>query len=162
MNLKDFFENKKRVYAVIVVIIACIFLCIPSLFSSDGSSKTNDPVEENPAYEIERRLETILENIKGAGKVKVFIMLEDTGIKNFAENVKIFEKENELQQETTTVLGGGNSGFPVLSQSRTPAVKGIIVTAQGAGNESVKKCIKDAVCAALAVMPHRVEIAVGK
>ena len=161
MNLKDFFEDKKRLTAVVIAVVACILLCFSSLFSQDNNSQ-KPTSEENPVYEMERRLENVLENIKGAGKVTVFIMLEDTGTKNFAVNSKSIEKEDEIQQETSTVLGGGSSGQPVLSQARTPSVKGIIVTAQGAADEAVSKSIKNAVCAALAVMPHRVEIAVGK
>ena len=162
MQLKELFEDKKRLGAILIAAAACIFLCISSFSSDKNDTKTNADGEENPVYEIEQRLENVLESIKGAGKVEVFIMLDDFGTKNFVSDTKSVRKEEETQVETSTVLGGGSSGTPILSQNRAPSVKGIIITAQGAENETVKKCIKDAVCASLAVMPHRVEIAVGK
>ena len=115
-----------------------------------------------PETEIEKRLENVLEKVDGAGKVSVFVSLEDYGATDYAKDLK--EKSKDLQtesEETTVMQGSGSAASPVVARTSSPKVKGVIVVAQGAKNEYVKSNLASAVESALAIMPHRIEILEG-
>ncbi len=148
MSFNDLLKNKKAVNLIAVLLMGIIVVICGGYFTD--SEKTEE--EENPQpVNIERRLEEILSTIKGVGKVSVFVLLEDYGESNFAKDVKL----SEAGSEEAIVIADNT---PVVAKMQTPEVKGVIVTAQGAASEEVKKKIKSAVETVLGVMPHRVEV----
>lgn len=162
MEILTLMKNKKYTNAVIALIAGILILVLGGSFFSADKKKTPEK-SENPAYELEDRLENILSTIKGAGKVKVFIAYEDSGSFDYAKDTKQTDAENKSETENKTVFSGsGSNSSPVIVRTQTPAIKGVIVTAQGASNEYIKEKIKSAVETSLGIMPHRIEVAEGK
>lgn len=136
---------------LIVILIMGIVLIISGGVISKSGKKTEDTAEREPSEVIEERLERVLSTVKGAGHVSVFVVLEDYGSSDYVKDTK---SRNDESEEKTVIAGS----TPIVSRAQTPKIKGVIVTAQGAGNKEVKEKIKTAVETALGVMPHRVEV----
>lgn len=158
MDIKAFFTDKKN-YPVIIIIICAVLVF---LVFGGNEEKVSEETSLHPESEIERRLEMVLEKVEGAGKVSVFVSLEDYGATDYAKDLKEKVKETQTESEQTTVMkGSGSAAAPVVSRIASPKVKGVIVVAQGAKNEYVKENLASAVESALAIMPHRIKILEG-
>lgn len=126
---------------------------------------------------MEKRLVNILTSISGAGKVKVMVVFTSSGIKIPAENTRksdesTSEKDSEggtreikkISSESTIVTrasGDGEEVLVILSE-KSPEIKGVVVTAEGAGSAIIRENIVKAVSALLNVPVHRVQVFEGK
>ena len=153
-----------------------------SLFNEDLSNKKNETIQVNKkdtsnielhkdyGQLLEKRLEIILSEIKGVGKVKVMITLEETTEKIPATNSKI---NNEKTMETDSQGGVreinredsnieiatiGSDGSVLVLKEIQPKVKGVIVVAEGAYDLEIKEKLYQAVKTVLGVSGNRVEV----
>ncbi len=122
---------------------------------------------------LEKRVEEMLSGMAGAGKVQVMITVSDTG-------TEILEKDTEINAadlEETDDAGGrrkntesgqreeavyfrdaeGNE-IPYVVQRKLPEVTGVVVIAEGAGNETVKENIIGAVGVLFNLNEHRIKV----
>ena len=151
MEIAEILRQKKVIAFIATALIAGILmLCV------SATEKTPQP-EPDVKIEIEQGLERILENVKGAGNVGVFVMFSDSGMKSYEKNIR----ESENAREATTVLSGSDNS-PAIIRYSLPEIKGVIITAQGAENESVRQTLKEAAITALGVPSHRVCVLTGK
>lgn len=159
MDLKSFVSDKKNLPIVIVLVCA---LAVLVLWGNTDKAEEQSPAETERIENIERRLERVLEKVRGAGKVSVFVALEDYGSTDFAKDSRQVSRQEESESEQTTVMqGSGSDSAPVVAKISSPKVKGVIVVAQGAENELVKENLAAAVEASLAIMPHRIKVLEG-
>ena len=159
MNIKAFFTDKKNFPVLIVLICA---LMVFFIFAGNETDAEIKEAEKDPAKSLEQRLERVLGKVSGAGKVSVFVSLEDYGATDYAKDSREVLREEQSESEQTTVLKGSGSGSsPVVTRVATPKVKGVIVVANGAKNLVVKENLAAAVEASLAIMPHRIKILEG-
>ncbi len=159
MNIKTILTDKKF-FPVFIVIICAIILLV--MFDSAPNSQTQEEESADPALSLESRLERVLSKVSGAGKVSVFVSLEDFGSTDYAKDKKEVSRESETELEQTTVMeGSGSTASPVIEKMFTPKVKGIIVVSEGASDLSVKENLSRAVEASLAIMPHRIAVLLG-
>ncbi|MEH2942933.1 stage III sporulation protein AG [Lachnospiraceae bacterium KK002] len=125
----------------------------------------------NYEKELERKLEEILAEMEGVGKVEVMITLKDSGEqvleKDISRNsqevteegeVKRNTYESQYQEETVFVKESGNEGQPFIAKESVPAVEGVLVVAEGGGNGKVTKNISDAVLALFPVEVHKIKV----
>lgn len=155
--------------------------------TEENTEKTEEKTEEktgglnkNTCYDIdsyvenlEKRVEEMLSGMAGAGKVQVMITVSDTG-------TEILEKDTEINAadlEETDDAGGrrkntesgqreeavyfrdaeGNE-IPYVVQRKLPEVTGVVVIAEGAGNETVKENIIGAVGVLFNLNEHRIKV----
>lgn len=157
-KLKAYFtDNKKKTkeIAVVIGIIGIIIVIAGSVLfpggensiTDIGSSATAKP--NTPAQDMYGRMEKmqsdfteILQNIDGAGKVKVLITYSSSVEKIPAKSVKDSsdqrlnadgDSENSSSKDEQ-IEGGGE----VILKEVLPKVEGIVVVAQGAKDEKVK------------------------
>ncbi len=181
-------QSKKRVVenAVIIIIIGIIVIIAGgSLFKkstpakdkpkgeTDNSSEVSAGVlpAENKA-DIEKRMETILSKVEGAGKVEV--MITYVSGKELVPAYDIKENENDTQEKDS---GGGtrnirqndsenkvvyreNQGTkePVILKELQPQVKGVVVVADGATDLIVKESLLRAVQVLLDVDVYKIQV----
>jgi stage III sporulation protein AG len=69
------------------------------------------------------------------------------------QNTAQREDKSEMSEDKKAVM---TDGEPMVVKEVYPKVKGVIVTAEGAGDISVRKAISEAVAAALDVPAHRI------
>lgn len=147
--LKKFLKNKNNRYVLIIFIIGIVLL----MFSGIGHNQQTDNIYEGE----EKRLEQIISDIKGAGKVSVMITYTAGAGKELAYEMRTNRAERDADiTENIDRQVVVTSGEPVVVRELYPEVRGVIVTASGAGDPGVCAGIREAVCAALGVAAHKV------
>ncbi|WP_077367688.1 sporulation stage III protein AG [Anaerosalibacter sp. Marseille-P3206] len=167
---------------LIIFIVGIIILIATSIFNDNVSEKETNKREnkneksstinftEDYGQLLERRLENILSEIKGAGKVKVMITLEETSEKVPAtnsnqSNEKTSEKDSQggvrdinREDSNVEIATKGSDGSLIVLKEIEPNVKGVIVVAEGAFDMEVKEKLYQAVKTVLGVSGNRVEV----
>lgn len=178
--IKRFFSSldekeKKPIKPWIIWLIvgAILFLALGSVGDSgEKSTEQNQPLVKETDTKLyleslEQRLKATLEKITGAGEVSVFLYLEDNGEQILAANRILKNEEEEgvsgttdrAEEENDIVLwdkGGAEIPYPV--KQRVPQPTGILVVAEGAGDDDVEQEIYEAVRAVFGLPAHRIKI----
>jgi len=152
-KLNDFlskYVNNKSLY--IIIIIGVVFMLLPVF---GGEKNDNQKPQGYDEYSDEVRLEKILQDVRGAGKVSVMITYYGT----VGYNLEFEEKKSEAAFENSAVMEGNS---PFIKSEFYPKVKGVIIVADGAENPEVKKALYDAAAAVLEVSSHRICVLEGK
>ena len=135
-------------------------------------SKENLAINEYTNTELVENLEAILASINGVGKVKVFINYSESSTVEAMYNETTKQSSTEETdtsgglrtiQETDTqkdVIYSEDSGnkTPVTQKVTNPTIEGAIITAQGAGDSSIKTNIVDAVSAVTGLATHKIQV----
>lgn len=137
-----------------------------------SNSKNQNKTMKDYEMHYETELKAALEQISGVGKVQVIVNLEAT-------ESKVYEKNTVIQNQTTTetdpnggerqiddlskeeklvVIRDGEKEVPLVSETKKPPIRGVLVIAEGAKNVSIKSMIYDAVTRVLDVPMHRVSV----
>lgn len=187
---KDFIDNKKwkqiKKSDWIVLALAGVLLLVITL--PDG--RKNAPQEDVPAaFEpaaaedenveeeayvtyLEEKLERVLAQIDGAGKVTVMITVSDAGehvVVKDTNRTKNETEENDSSggnrvsrntgyEETTVYVENGDGTYPYVQKEKLPTVEGVVVVAEGGANARVVSDISEAVQALLRVEVHRIKV----
>lgn len=133
-----------------------------------GGGTDNDYVSK-----METRLAGILSSINGAGKVQVFLSFSDFGMKVVEKDVS-YTRNNEERSggdiQNTTVLNTENSEetiyttdesgkeVPFVNKTTAPKVSGVLVVAQGGGNEKIQQEMKEAIMALFGIEEHKIKV----
>ncbi|HMM21265.1 MAG TPA: hypothetical protein PKA10_11035 [Selenomonadales bacterium] len=121
---------------------------------------------------LEAKLANLLTQVKGAGAVMVNITLENGSTQEFAKNVV---KESRVIQEKDTAGGvrtttetkeseqillskDGGTDRPVMVKEWKPAIKGVLVIAEGAQDSLVKASLTRAVEAGLGIPSYKITV----
>jgi stage III sporulation protein AG len=181
--------NKKKLIEnlLIVIIIAVIAIIaggslidrekdVPEEKKEINEGRIHPQMEINSyteGDELEKKLELILEQISGAGKVKVMVTyvsgreivpaydtresINDTSeMDNNGGHRDIKQKDYESSIAYTEEQGGNKK--PVVLKDLKPVVKGVVVVCDGAGNPAVKDNITKAVKALTDVPIHKIQV----
>ncbi|MEW6106264.1 MAG: stage III sporulation protein AG [Bacillota bacterium] len=123
---------------------------------------------------LERRLEEILRQIEGAGRVSVKLTFATGRMYEYAENATREEsttREHDsggVRRETTEVRTSGEvvttqergTGYavPVVRNVLEPRVQGVLVVSDGARDARVRSALTEAVATVLDIPPHKVAV----
>ena len=164
-------KNIKHIEIIVVVLFVFVLavLYISSLTNTTKTSLDDFNVQEY-ASNLECKLENVLGEISGAGKVSVMIML-DGGMKYE------YAKESEEVTTSSSLTNGTNSktttnenivmitqngkSTPLIIREYYPEVTGVVVVCSGAKNIAVKLNIISAVSTLLGVDNSKIEVLVG-
>lgn len=143
----------------------------------DASSGSNNALrtdtETDYTKETEARLAGVLSNINGAGKVQVFLSFSDFGMSVVEKDVSYTRNNEDRRGESTqntSVLNTENSEetiyttdesgnkVPFVNKITTPRVSGVLVVAQGGGNENIQKEMKEAIMALFGIEEHKIKV----
>lgn len=175
MNNKDIMRN-----LFVVLIIGIILFILADIFINNSNTRNittdSESKVENINYNysdystlLESKLENVLSQLKGVGKVKVMITLEDTTeiipafntTKN-NENTKEIDSQGGtreiVREDMTMQMVTNEEGEPIVLKEIKPTIKGVIVIADGAENLEVKEMLYEAVKTVLGIPGNRVEI----
>lgn len=157
MDIQGLLKNKKSMGILAVIFIVGIMLIMGT---GSGTSTAAASSEESAVRELDKRLERILSQVEGAGKVSVLINYRQSGEKILAYDMESNTQEKESQKENTSkseVVYDGNK-MPVILKEYMPKVEGVIIVAQGGNIESVKKQLIAGTVALLGVEEHKIEV----
>ena len=167
-NLKNLKIGRRNVALVVIAVVIMLLLLLSELFTNDNTDAVSK--EDSEAYasqyieKTEKELETLLEGINGAGKVRVMLTLENCyenvyarGYNEKSEN-KNDSFKSETEEEYIIVKNGSNTEECLVIKVYEPTVKGVAVIAEGAGNTQVKNAITQTVCALFDISSARVSV----
>ena len=167
-NLKNLKIGKKNIVLVAIAVLIMLLLLISEFFTTDNTEniqKENTEIYSSQYIEkTEKELEALLENISGAGEVKVMITLENCYENVFAKEYsekndnKTDSQKSESEEEHIIVKKGSNNEECLVVKVYEPTVKGVAVVAQGAGSTQVKNAITQTVCALFDISTAKVSV----
>lgn len=162
--------NKQKWIVCILLGILLLVIAIPVEPKSENDRQNDSENEEKQeitpgVYEkqLEGRLENIIGQMEGVGKVQVMITLEDEGESVVAQDVNrktdCTEQQEEVRRETSmeesTVFSGET---PYETKVKAPKIQGVLIVAQGAGGSETKVKIYEAVQALFGIEAHKISI----
>ncbi len=122
----------------------------------------------------ERRLEEVLGEIQGAGKVSVTLFLAAGPQYNYANNTntsnrtveeqdqgggaRVTTEINEDSQMVMSRAAGSNGDRPVVIKEIKPDVRGVLVVAEGASDPFVRATLTKAVQTLMGIPAHQVNV----
>ena len=140
---------------------------------TDTVSEESSGTQEPELQQYEEKLESLLGQMEGAGKVKVMIT-ESVSRENIVEkdapytismsqNGEDGENGNKNQQENreeSTVFQRDNKGneTPYVKKTLAPQIEGVLVLAQGGDNAVVAANITEAVMALFGIEAHKIKV----
>ncbi len=168
-------SEKTKLSPGVLPVVALFVAGAVMLMLSELSDKEKDvPVQAvttvyEDSYEYERKLEerliSIVSAIDGAGETRVMVTLEssseDVYLNNsdYGENIES-DGENSFEKKDDYIIVDNSSGQGGIVVRRTePRVRGVAVVCSGAGSETVKAQIVEAVTALLDISSARVSVA---
>lgn len=135
---------------------------------------TGDTVKNDTYTQIqEERLALLLQEMEGVGKVKVMLTIER------GEQELILSEESKTEStmsekdaaggernskdytsEKQTVYGQDSSGnnVPYVVQTIEPVIGGVVVIAEGGGNDDIRKSITEVVQALFDIEAHKIKV----
>lgn len=171
------FTSKKGIENLVIflVLVIIVIVVINGIFKeSDEKVVSVEPITNVDVRgdSLEEKLENILASIRGVGKVKVMISytnsLEKVPLYDTKETTTVTEetdsnggerKTKEVRSEYAVVFEeGNNSKTAIVKQSIMPEIIGVIVTAEGAENNSIKENIINAVVAVTNIPNHKIQV----
>ncbi|MBR5505604.1 MAG: hypothetical protein IKV73_04795 [Clostridia bacterium] len=150
-------EKKMKLVLAAGVILGVGLIIISNTFpkvSDDTNQAENLIATEKSTSDtpLEQRLKALLSKVNGVGEVEVFVSYAST-----EEKLALKDKESNGSEQTILKSSSGNTE-PYIYKSIYPQVEGVIIVAQGGGNDDVRSAISDAVAAVLELPIHRVKI----
>lgn len=128
----------------------------PEKSDPEPAQGTTETGEESYEERMERKLETLLSQVEGAGKVKVMLTFEGSGERQVEKDRQVHSDGTE--EETVYTESGNSERTPYVSAEKNPQVEGILVIAEGGDSSRIKEEIIGAAQALFGIEPHKIKI----
>lgn len=148
ITVKDKILNfiRKYRYAVAVILLGLVLMAIPGR-SQEKTSAAEPSVQEVVQKTDEERLEEILSQVEGAGRVRV-MLTKATGEETIYQTDDDTSESNEsesMRRDTVTVTDSDRLETGLVRQVNPSTYLGAIILCEGADRASVRLAIIDAV-----------------
>ncbi len=183
MSIKELWQKWFRRDNLLILILSGVLLFIIVLPTGEKkepeSEKTlnqqillTDTEKDDFVTSLEARLEAILGEMSGVGKVRVMITLKSSE-ERIVEKDEPVSRSNtnendsaggnrvvsQLETGSSTVYSNiGSDSEPYVVKTLSPQVEGVVVVAQGAGSGVINQNITDMVQALFDVEAHKVKV----
>lgn len=169
-------KKKENLFVVILIGMLLMVISIPTDSKKESSIQeetVKTATEDSKIEDLEKRLENILEETEGAGKVKVMITLKSTGEKILEKDVESTENTSQetdgqggerntrdysKKEETVTYSTGSGNSEPYVVKEMEPEIEGVLVLTEGGDNPTLVKNISDAILALFPVEAHKIKV----
>lgn len=140
---KIFDKLRNNKYICIILIIGIMLMTLPFGEKKEEIPKNDFAYEE----ELTDKIEKILGEIEGAGRVKIMITFEDKG-----ETYPVTDK-NESSEKTVSF-----SGKMAVSKEEYPKVRGVVAVCEGVKDERVRTDLINAIHALTGAGLHNIKV----
>lgn len=172
-KLKVFLTNYK--YPALILLAGLVLMLIPTKKRSAGGTAEAIPTTEQTAEvfslsehdycrQTEQKLEQILSQIQGAGKVRVMLTL-DSGPETMYLSDSDFQrssdggKSDESAVSKTVILSRGSSyNEAAIVKTEYPSFRGALIVTQGGDDASVRLRLTEAVSALLGLGSDKITV----
>lgn len=178
-------DKKTRTNLLSALVLGIVLILSGNLFfpNKKNTGKENpEPVAATTSQEgetreqaekVEKRLEEVLSQVEGAGKVTVMITMGMSSELEIAQDTKKEDsvteetsqqgerkktETNQLEKKAVLLEDREGGGVPVILKTREPLVQGVVIVAEGGGNVLVKDALSRAAQALLNLSADKVEI----
>ena len=171
---KKILSQKKYQYLIVVILIAVMLIIYFSSFITEDAVEDEEGIKIIEDYEqtnesnIISEMENILSTIKGAGQVKVMITYETSSelitamsVENDNQTTYDNESQKSISENTKTdvvTVQNDDGESALVLKEIMPIISGVIVTAEGAGDISVKMNLLEAVTTLLDIPADKVDV----
>ena len=158
--IKKLLDNKRILIIALAIGILLIFI---SDISFDKTSKDRSTFDQNSYLSsLEKRVESIVSEISGAGECKVMINIssgcESVYVKENKKSYDNSEQNNKSESEDSVITMKDSDGneFALVTKEIMPEISGVIVACKGANDIYVKNSVIQAVSTVLGVGTNKV------
>ena len=131
-------------YTAIIFLIGIVLLLLPQQEAAEMQIQLDESQVQN--QNLEERLENLLSQVEGAGKVDVLLSYERGEVRDYQEDKTRRQDETREEFQTETVFYDTQNGdTPVCVSVSYPTYRGAVVVCQGADKASVRFNILKAV-----------------
>ena len=179
INIKEKLKNLCRKENLLVIgLVGAILLVISwptGQKDTDVAKKTEKvTVEKNEVTDkesMERKLEDVLGQVDGVGRVKVLITYKSSSEKVILQDM---ETDSTTEEEIDGTQSRKSSGknireetvydktdageTPYVIKEIEPEIEGVLVAAEGGGNSQTAKNISDAIMALFNIEAHKIKV----
>lgn len=147
-------------YVLLVLLVGAVFLLWPGA-ERESREESRETAEEMvfSVEQLERRLETVLGRIEGAGEVSVLLTVRQ-GVEQILAQDSDCDAQRE-QVETVVISTGSGKQETVTLSSRGPTFQGALVVCPGGADPQVKLLLTQAVCGLTGLGAARVTVCKG-
>ena len=134
-------------YPLLVMLIGVILLLLPGREQKPPNVDLTAASPETESFlDLETRLEALLCEIEGAGRVQVLLTMQTGAETVYQEDLERRTQEEEIEVRSETVLTSDNGkDVPIAVKTIYPVYKGAVVACQGADSAAVRLNIVRAV-----------------
>lgn len=160
-SVKDVLERfAKYKYALFILLLGVILMMLPS---RSRKKQAVPAVEKTMIYEeqaLEERLEQLIQEMEGAGKVQVLLTLDQSSCQGYQTDTRQKREPEYEETERKTVLASNGHGedAPIVTSTRYPLYRGAVVVCQGADRPTVKLNIVRAVSSATGLSSDKISV----
>lgn len=137
---------KKYRYALLVLLLGLALMCLPESDRDEASQPVISDTPQ-PTDTVEERLEDILSQIEGAGKVQV-LLTRQTGeryIYQTDDDTSINSDSSSSRQDTVIITDSDRAQQGLICRIDPPLYLGAVIVCQGGDRASVRLAIVEAV-----------------
>lgn len=155
----------KYKYVILIIGIGLFLLLVPTSGSRETKvTNVSNTIEDFSVEAMEEKLEGILSQIEGAGRIDVMLTIE-CGMKHiFAQDGTKEKESDKIREERETVIVSSGAGIQgtVLVQQIYPRFQGAFIVAEGGGDPAVRLNITKAVAALTGLGADKISVCKGK
>ncbi len=133
---------------------------LPERKKSEGGNKA-DISNLSAEYQIktEKRLESFLEKIDGAGEVSVYLTVSSGERYVYAAENRLSKAESRTEEEKKyVIIGNGNEKKALVETVEIPEISGAVIACEGCDSPVVQERIYKAASAALNIQTNRIYV----
>lgn len=136
---------RKYRYALLILLIGLVLMWLPEGESAEQELTVTEEAEKT--VELEQRLEEILSQIEGAGKVSVLLTVRsgESVVYQTDEDSNVTADSSDMKLDTVIITDSDRAEQGLIRQVNPPVYLGAVVVCQGANSAAVKLAIVEAV-----------------
>lgn len=154
-NVKQQFLNLVKQYKYVALILSAglVLMLLPEKPKEDNTAVQTSVAE---AFTMEEKLEQILAQIQGVGKVRVLLTLGQG-----EQVIYVYDEDNSesgMNREAVVITDSDRTQTGLVSQILPPSYLGAVIVCQGGENPSVKLAVVEAVCDATGLTADKISV----
>ncbi len=132
------------------------------------NNQTETRVENDYQKKLEQELEEFLSKVKGIGEVEVLIYLSSSEEYIVEKDVPTSQvttketdhesKEENKEEDTVYTVNDAGDEVPFITQTKHPSIEGVVIAADGAGQEEIRIKIIRTVMALYGVDANKIDV----
>ena len=163
-QLKQLWSDEKRRVNLLVAMgtLGIALLAASSFFPKEQKAQSEERIQpEQSSYteELERRLESLISQVDGAGKTSVLVTATAGEQTIYAADET---QEADGSRQTQHVLLGSGGTQALVETVMTPRILGVAVVCEGGGSAGVRLAVTQAVSALTALPSDKITVLQGK